>query len=128
MLRWLTPIQVLDCDETPPLYRGWLDGKDPIRVKENSVEPSNDTNVEYVEGMKYNISQGFYEFTSDLKDSQGRPLVDYFYDCRNKQPLGCQNTILEFLLHPEGGNLKKSYTGLSNLVVGSIAECSCPEK
>lgn len=117
LLRWLTPIQVLDCDETP-LYRGWLDGKDPIHVKENSAESSDDNNVEYVEGMNYNIFQGFYEFTSDLKDSKGRPLVDYFYDCRNKQPLGCQNTILEFLLNPEGGNLKKSYTGLSNLVVG----------
>lgn len=125
ILRFLTPISEVDKSASSlseqiedarqrSIYTGWLDGK-------SDNYPST---VTYADGLRYNLSEGWYEFRCNCLvslETQKESLTSTSSDqenCTTTLPEALarmdgqqQNVIRSYLLHPQGGNLHSVLEG-----------------
>mmetsp|Transcript_21128 Transcript_21128/g.41839 ORF Transcript_21128/g.41839 Transcript_21128/m.41839 type:complete len:1121 (+) Transcript_21128:71-3433(+) len=104
------------------IYVGWLDdslasgkSRDSI-ANSHSMESSAQDTVNYADGLRYNLSEGWYEFRCDCpikwKSSPSAqsevevPLQELLSKLvRSGQPCSCGRVVRSYLLHPQGGDL-----------------------
>ncbi len=135
ILRFVTPIA--DCTSKSTIgqyplvmekirsgiYVGWLDestacgkSRDSI-VNCYSMESSAEDTVTYADGLRYNLSQGWYEFRCDCpikcqtspnaRSEVEMPLQEMLSKLVGSgQPRSCEQIVRSYLLHPQGGDLE----------------------
>jgi hypothetical protein len=116
LLRWLTPSEpVKDATKNSGVYTGWLQGS--VRQHTKAVDT---VTIEYADGLRYNIRDGWYEFkcachvsnyshdsgVSSSSSSSSRPLSEWLGAFGTaRQPAAYVAPIRAYLLAPDGGNL-----------------------
>ena len=111
------------------IYVGWLDVNSKEYCNSDGQLPSkaSDDTVTYADGLRYNLSEGWYEFrcdclmkwnaltiTSNEAEQGDRKIalpdaLSRFYG--PKQPCAYKNVVKSYLLHPQGGNLQTILEG-----------------
>jgi hypothetical protein len=104
LLRWLTPLPSSNIGSGNGIYRGWLENvDDPTTVSTKDDDDDDDlTVVEYADGLRYDLTQGWYEFKCPLPE-----LVTQLQACAASpsQPPDCIQAVRTYLLSDDGGNL-----------------------
>ena len=106
ILRFLTPTKEIGSDlpnvgsRMKGVYVGKLDKTDLV---------SEDSDVVYADGLKFNLKQGWYEFRCDCSVSSTETLPDALAKCDASQ---LQDLIKSYLLNSQGGNLQASVGGI----------------
>jgi len=100
LLRWLTPSGAISA--VNGIYTGWLQGG-----KRNHTVTQ--ATIEYADGLRYNLEEGWYEFRCACKVSDGvltRTVSDWLGSFGSaKQPAAFVAPIRAYLIAPDGGNL-----------------------
>jgi hypothetical protein len=111
------------------IYVGWLDvnSKEYCNSDGQLPDKASDDTVTYADGLRYNLSEGWYEFrcdclmkwnaltiTSNEAEQGDRKIalpdaLSRFYG--PKQPCAYKNVVKSYLLHPQGGNLQTILEG-----------------
>jgi hypothetical protein len=124
ILRFLTPFgkQSIEANQRD-IYVGWLDGH--TIGGEIDTTTSADETVTYADGLRYNLSEGWYEFrcscgiewssSSKYKHcTREVPLpVALYMVGRGRQPSAYMDVIRSYLLNSQGGDLKSLLIGES---------------
>ena len=110
ILRFLTPAKP---DDNPDnnIYRGWLDGFDRKSVGVVPSDSSNDDVVMYADGLRYNLTEGWYEFRGSCNcGDKARPICELLgVSSEPRQPVEYLSTIKAYLSADDGGNLADIY-------------------
>ena len=111
------------------IYVGWLDvnSKEYCTNDSHLPDKASDDTVTYADGLRYNLSEGWYEFRCDClmklnaltissnESEQGDPkiaLPDALSRFNGpKQPCAYKSVVKAYLLHPQGGNLRSMVSG-----------------
>jgi hypothetical protein len=109
LLRWLTPLPGTTSGSNG-IFTGWLDGVDPASIRKTEQGA-----VEYADGLRHHLEQGWYEYKCPLQHD-GKPMTTLFQACIGKQPAGCVDAIRAYLVAPEGGNLGSVANSIDDLV------------
>jgi hypothetical protein len=128
LLRWLTPmpgdpgstiIRKSENDDENKngndngVYTGWLEQEgadDDNNDSKTSIIKSVEGAVEYADGLRYHLEQGWYEFKCPLER-----VTTMLQQCVGKQPASCVPAIRAYLLAPEGGKLGAVATEIDDL-------------
>jgi hypothetical protein len=112
LLRWLTPRQA---DSSAGVYRGWLQPSRLLLSRTAFAEAASSLDVEYADGLRYNLGEGWYEFRCACtvvprSSENGDPpliLSDWLATLTQQpqQPLAYGDAIRSYLLAAEGGHL-----------------------
>jgi hypothetical protein len=112
LLRWLTPSESVDKHtNSGGIYTGWLQGS--VRHHVKCVDT---VTIEYADGLRYNLQDGWYEFkcacnvndggVSSSSSSSSRPLSEWLGAFETaRQPAAYAAPIRAYLIAPDGGNL-----------------------
>lgn len=104
LLRWLTPRDGGALSVENGIFTGWLAGEDRTKTIDTTTE-SPDI-VEYADGLRHNLQEGWYEFKCACKIGE-RAFSEILADfgTTTRQPSAYCDAIRAYLLSPEGGNL-----------------------
>lgn len=133
ILRYVTPSNESSNrnDGGTIVYRGWLDGTSrPIAIDEEAIaSPASSSNsIMYADNMYVNCIEGWYEFKCSCRIIAMLPtksttetnylsnVLSNFGDIGQSPVMYCE-TIRQFLIHPQGGNLVSSSTAFEDLVL-----------
>ena len=117
LLRWLTP--AYPSSKKDGIYTGWLDGSSRTTI----TEKREDGAVEYADGLRYNLDQGWYEFKCSCMVEGGKTLSDFLGSNQTpRQPAAYFSVIREYLIAEDGGKLDSiHHTSDFDKLVKSIA-------
>lgn len=104
ILRFLTPA---DSSTSPGLggaYRGWLDGADRCEASKASGDDDGAGTVAYADGLRYDLSAGWYEFRCDCSFPGGVPLPARLAEL-SSSAASCRSIVRAYLVAEDGGNL-----------------------
>lgn len=122
ILRFLSPIRERSEEEKQRgIYVGWLDGH--VAGNDLNLESDVDEVVTYADGLRYNLSVGWYELkcgccvestasSSFMKREVSLPESLSMLG-RGRQPSAYKDVIQSYLLHPQGGDLRTILQGKS---------------
>jgi len=121
ILRFLSPIGKQSVEaKKRGIYVGWLDGHEV--GTDLDMDKAADQSVTYADGLRYNLSTGWYEFRCNcpikwkLSSSLMREvtLPDAISMLgRGRQPSTYKNVIRSYLIHSQGGDLQSVLEGNS---------------
>ncbi len=138
ILRFLTPVSSFNqngrgCHQrindlsSRCIYVGWLDeGCVKNEINSNKLpEISSDETLTYADGLRYNLSEGWYEFRCDclinrkeLKINSAEATQDEINlpmllsrICEPEEQFACKDVIWAYMLHRQGGNLQTLLDG-----------------
>jgi len=106
ILRFLTPSEPAH-DPSNNIYRGWLDGFERNSVASTLNNSSDDGAVMYADGLRYNLSEGWYEFRGSCHcGDKAQPLCELLGAfSETRQPIEYLPAIKAYLSKEDGGNL-----------------------
>lgn len=141
ILRFLTPAPSLVDSErannasSRGVHIGWLDKAGVNNeVRDNKqINRSSDETVTYADGLRYNLSEGWYEFRCDclINWRESKIAVEATDDeinlpillsmiCEPRNQFASGEVIRAYLLHPRGGNLHTLLDGAGDEEVSQV--------
>ena len=117
IIRYLSPVTN---DEQNGMYTGWLDEFEPKAFDTNKMDGQT---VTYADGLRYNLSSGWYEFRCSCNIEWKSKVSNCTRDMplpealamlgRGRQPSAYKHVVRAYLLHPQGGDMKSMLEGCS---------------
>jgi hypothetical protein len=118
LLRWLTPLpsptspgasgDSSSTKENRGVYTGWLNGFDRKEVAVLAAKEGRTGGIEYADGLKYDLDQGWYEFKCDCA-VDGKSIAEHLCCEGSSHPPQPPNVyvpaIAAYLTAPSGGDL-----------------------